>query len=103
MISRALVFFLCFFWFSPIFAEYRIYKLLILNEAKGTSRSVLSILDPDQYIGYYPLQGGEAVYLETSWMCKGRTDGLRKPCSNPESPEIPSEKTISEDEASDLP
>lgn len=55
---------------------------------------VLSNLDPEQYVGYYPLQKDEKIKYIDTWMCKGRTNG-KEFCENPRlKPEEPSPETL---------
>ena len=50
-----------------------------------SARFVESTLDPEQYVGYYPLEQGEKIVYVDTWRCFGRTDG--KPhCPNPRGP-----------------
>jgi hypothetical protein len=72
-------------------AEYRAFELIIEKSPLATTpnnppldqRRVISNLDPEQYATYYPLQPGETIRYENTWMCKGRTGGMQPPCPNP--------------------
>lgn len=68
-------------------AEYRVFELTI---RKGeTQRVIASTLDPLQYPGYYPLQPGETIEYQQTWMCRGRTDNHLPFCPNPQKAQIP--------------
>lgn len=64
--------------------EYRAHRLLITNVETGTERYVVSTLDHMQYSGYYPLRANEVISYVTSWRCRGRTDGFKPICAQPE-------------------
>lgn len=64
-------------------AEYRVFKLKITDTRKGTSREILSTLDPQQYVGYYPLGWYETVMIVDHWMCWKRADGYKPLCTRP--------------------
>ncbi len=68
-------------------AEYRVFELTL---RKGENQRVIaSTLDPLQYPGYYPLQDGETVEYQQTWMCRGRTDNQLAFCPNPQKAQIP--------------
>ncbi|MGZ3691169.1 MAG: hypothetical protein ACXVAX_06685 [Pseudobdellovibrio sp.] len=80
---RSLVFFLILAIFQPATAEYRVFTLLIENQKTQVNRQIESTLDPEQYIGLYPLSQDERISYVDTWMCKGRTDFLRSHCEKP--------------------
>jgi hypothetical protein len=64
-------------------AEYRVFTLHISNADATQVKQVQTTLDPEQYIGFYPLQKGQTIsYIET-WKCLGRTDLFKPHCDNP--------------------
>lgn len=79
-------------------AEYRVFQLKIYKETKATDPVVtrepqalpqeegvkifLSNLDPEQYVGYYPLEKDEKIKYIATWMCRGRTNG-KDYCQDP--------------------
>lgn len=66
-----------------VMAEYRVFTLHILNKAKTVTKQVETTLDPEQYIGFYPLRQGEEIsYIET-WRCWGNTNSFKAHCPNP--------------------
>lgn len=68
-------------------AEYRVFELTL---RKGENQRVIaSTLDPLQYPGYYPLQNGETIEYQQTWMCRGRTDNHLALCPNPQKAQIP--------------
>jgi hypothetical protein len=68
-------------------AEYRVFELTL---RKGENQRVIaSTLDPLQYPGYYPLQEGETVEYQQTWMCRGRTENHLAFCPNPQKAQIP--------------
>jgi len=82
-----------FFWPVIFFslsslAEYRAYQLLISNGEAGKSKVVVSTFDQIQYREYYPVDPGDLVEYQNSWMCNGRTDKFTAICANPQSPEV---------------
>jgi hypothetical protein len=76
---------LIFFHFFTIDAqaEYRAFELVIENVETKTSRSVLSNLDPQQYVGYYPLLKNETVRMNATWRCRGNTSNFKPICPQP--------------------
>ena len=80
---------------APLRAEYRVFVLKIdklgpNRKPTGESRTVMSNLDPQQYVGYYPIDADEYVTYTDTWRCRGRTSDLDY-CPNPKavSPETP--------------
>jgi hypothetical protein len=64
-------------------AEYRAYRLEIVDENSQVLREVLTTMDHLQYPAYYSVNAGEYVRYGDSWMCWGRTDQFAKICPNP--------------------
>lgn len=64
-------------------SEYRAYTHKITNINTGKERLVTTTLDPDQYSGYFPLFSGETLSMQSTWMCRGRTDNFTPICPNP--------------------
>ncbi len=78
-----------FFIFASLaLAEYRAFWLKIDHAEKKSFRAEISSLDPLQYPSYYPLNSGETIVYIDTWMCKGRTGPLEKPCRSPRESEI---------------
>lgn len=75
--------------------EYRVFLLKIYKSipptgpgqkaSEGDVRYVESNLDPEQYVGYYPVAPDETVKYVQTWKCRGRTDH-REYCPNPRAP-----------------
>lgn len=64
-------------------AEYRVFTLHIINKSTQMTKQIETTLDPEQYIGFYPLKNDEEIsYIET-WRCLGRTDFFKSHCDNP--------------------
>ena len=67
--------------------EYRAYQLAIVDKASGQKRTVISILDDQQYATYHPIRSSEKITLEDHWRCKKRSDISQDPlqliCPNP--------------------
>lgn len=92
-------------------AEYRVFQLKIYKETKVSDQEAaarapqgktqaqdqtqtpappqeegvkifLSNLDPEQYVGYYPLEKDEKIKYIATWMCRGRTNG-KEYCQDP--------------------
>lgn len=68
---------------SPARSEYRAYQLLITDTRANQNRLVISTLDHIQYPDYHHLRRGEAVSIQATWMCRGRTDLFKPICRNP--------------------
>ena len=64
-------------------AEYRVFELEITNPDTGKKRTVVTTLDPFQYIDYYHVLNRESVYYTRTWMCYGDTSGYKEPCPPP--------------------
>ena len=88
---------------APASAEYRAYRIGIRREAPAGAptgatatappptagaqeRVVVSVLDPIQYAGYYPLQRDESTRLISTWRCKARSDWFAPICPEPKAP-----------------
>ncbi len=67
-------------------AEYRAYRLNIINSVTGIQRSVTTNFDPIQYRDLYPILAEEEITLEKSWMCYGDTS-QKEICGDPDSEE----------------
>lgn len=85
-------------------AEYRVFQLHIYKESPPTgnptttspspaenqqpnsntnnSKIIISNLDPEQFVGYYPLLPGEKIKYTDTWLCPGRTS-YKDYCKNP--------------------
>lgn len=75
-------------------AEYRVFQLKVYKETPQGQVAVpasvseegvkifLSNLDPEQYVGYFPLEKDEKIKYIATWMCRGRTNG-KDFCENP--------------------
>lgn len=91
VLQRALLFSLFVFSSSQVRAEYRVFQLIIYSDSE---KQVLSNLDPEQYIRYYPILKGEKIKYTTTWMCKGRTNG-KEYCPNPRlKPEVSEQDSL---------
>lgn len=81
-------------------AEYRVFVLKITKTPQTTrdpastaesaplteppsERIVLSTLDPEQFVGYYPLDKDETIKYTETWRCYGRTSEFQPLCPNP--------------------
>lgn len=64
-------------------AEYRVYKLRIVNDKTETSRIVHSTLDWLQYPEYHHLLRDERIELVDHWMCWKRSDNFKPLCKRP--------------------
>lgn len=73
---------------NATFAEYRAFQLEIQNQKTKQKRIEASQLDPDQYIGFFPLAKDESIKYTATWMCYGNTAYSDRICLNPR-PEIP--------------
>jgi hypothetical protein len=61
-------------------AEYRAYELIVENTVTQTSYTLISTLDPQQYIGYYPLYKNEVLHMGRTWTCWGNTANFKPIC-----------------------
>ena len=74
-------------------AEYRAFRLVITDPLNGSSRSVVTTLDPLQYGQYHYLKSTERAQIEATWMCRDRSENFKAICSAPkERPEKGPEK-----------
>jgi hypothetical protein len=64
-------------------AEYRAYELTIVDNEKGTSRTVTSVLDHLQYQEFHSVRRNEVVSLSNTWRCRGNTSGYKPICPKP--------------------
>lgn len=71
------------FTFHLLMSEYRVFDLLITNEASGQERRVQSILDPWQYGTYHPLKRDEKIEMIDTWMCWRRRPPKTPLCQRP--------------------
>lgn len=92
---RQALFFLITFVFLPLAnAEYRAFRLVITDALNGSSRTVITTLDPLQYGQYHYLKSTERAQIEATWMCRERSENFKPICSGPEkSPEKQPEKS----------
>ncbi len=65
-------------------AEYRAFELRIDNTEKGSSRTVVSVLDHLQYPHFYPLNNNEVAIYADSWMCYENMSYFRRTCPKPD-------------------
>ncbi len=72
---------------SPLFAEYRVYKLKLTDTKTNKSREFLSTMMPEQYVFYYPISPFQTLQILDHWMCWARGDGFKKLCTRPFSDE----------------
>lgn len=83
---------------SSVHAEYRVFTLRIETPSTEPGqppevKTFPSNLDPEQYIGYYPIGPKDRITYIDTWRCRGRTNSLEY-CPSPrapaaESPESP--------------
>jgi len=66
-----------------VFAEYRVFNLVITNTQTQSTRMVASTLDPHQYPLYHSVEANEVVSYTETWRCFGRTGGFQSYCPNP--------------------
>ena len=76
-----------FLFSTSALAEYRAYRLILLNTETGDEKVVLSTFDHIQYKGYYYLGSNIQVLYDTSWMCWGNTSYHKPICPQPEDEE----------------
>jgi hypothetical protein len=71
-------------FFGPSsWGEYRAFELRIDDPQKGSSRTVISVLDHLQYRDYYSVATNEAIALVGTWRCRGNTSNYRPICPKP--------------------
>ncbi len=56
---------------------------LAITNAQGQTRTVLSTLDHLQYPGYHGRGPGETISIQSTWMCRRRSDWFQAFCPNP--------------------
>ena len=72
------------FSLSPVaFGEYRVFELKISNPDTKKTRTVVTTMDPFQYVDYFPVLARESIYYTNTWMCYGDTSKYTKPCEAP--------------------
>lgn len=68
-------------------AEYRVFRLAIVDEKSKAKREVVTTLDNVQYPGYYHVRPTELVEITETWMCWERSDHSQDPaqtyCASP--------------------
>lgn len=67
-----------------VFAEYRVFTLMITNTKTGENRQFDSTLDPEQYLTFFTLKADETISYTQTWRCKGRTSDFKSHCVQPE-------------------
>lgn len=73
-----------FFLFTrSAFAEYRVFILEIANVQTNHRRQIQSTLDPIQYANVYPLNPGETIMYQDTWLCRGNTSKFKQHCPRP--------------------
>lgn len=75
---------------STVHAEYRVFMLRIEKPPTepGQPPEVVTFpsnLDPEQYIGYYPVGPKDRITYIDTWRCRGRTDN-KDYCPSPRAP-----------------
>lgn len=73
----------------PAQAEFRVFRLKVVNSETGTEREVVSRLDELQYAGYFPIKRSESVSIEQTWMCYERNDYAGTLCPAPDQAAAP--------------
>lgn len=97
--SFILTFFFIFFilYSYNAYSEYRVFRHKILTKIEGESepevRYIESTLDPDQFVGYYPLSKNETITYVSTWKCRGRTSNFKRHCPNPKEKSTEDEET----------
>lgn len=66
---RALLIALTILWTVSVEAEYRVFRLVIVDSETNAQRETLSTLDPFQYISFYPLKPTESLDYIDTWRC----------------------------------
>lgn len=72
------------FYGAPAVAEFRVFRLKIVNAETGTDREVISRLDDIQYAGYFLKKRAESISIEQTWMCFERNDYAGTLCPAPD-------------------
>ena len=65
-------------------AEYRAFRLHLVNEKSHVTKQILTTLDPDQYKTQFPLSLTEKITYVETWRCLGRTDFFQPICDKPD-------------------
>jgi hypothetical protein len=80
------VFIVCFI--NPVLsrAEFRAFRLKIVNSETGMERIVTTRFDDLQYADYHPIQRSERISIDQTWMCYERNDYTGIICSPPSKP-----------------
>ncbi|AZZ36242.1 hypothetical protein CIK05_05365 [Bdellovibrio sp. qaytius] len=77
------VFLFVFLISTNVFAEYRVFTLMITNSKTGENKQFDSTLDPEQYQTFYSLKADETISYTQTWRCKGRTSDFKPHCMQP--------------------
>lgn len=64
-------------------AEYRAFRMQIYDGEGNIVREFVYNLDPEQYVGYWPLAPGQNIRYVETWLCPGRTAPNLKFCKSP--------------------
>ena len=85
---RALLVFLSLNLYSGLWAcaEYRLFRLNLLDANNEVVSEIISRLDPNQYATYHPIPADQRIVYTQTWMCKGDTSHA-PPCPAPELPQ----------------
>lgn len=65
-------------------AEYRAFRLHLVNNKTNVTKQILTTLDPDQYRTQFPISTDENLSYVETWKCLGRTDFLKPICDKPD-------------------
>ena len=68
----------------PSTAEYRAFRLHLMNQKTNTVKQILTTLDPEQYRTQFPLAENENLTYVETWKCLGRTDFYQPICDKPD-------------------
>ncbi|MBL7687118.1 MAG: hypothetical protein JNJ49_03715 [Bdellovibrionaceae bacterium] len=82
--KQALYLVMTFIFSSAAHAEYRAFRLVIADTLNGSSRTVITTLDPLQYGQYHYLKSTERAQIEATWMCRERSENFKPICPAPE-------------------
>ena len=80
----ALLFIIAFIFLPLANAEYRAFRLVIVDALNGSSRTVITTLDPLQYGQYHYLKSTERAQIDATWMCRERSENFKPICAGPE-------------------
>ena len=67
-------------------AEFRVFRLRIINSETGTERTVTTRFADLHYAGYYPVSRSERITIDQTWMCFERNDYAGTLCPAPSAP-----------------